>query len=262
MAVKDTQQAGGRARQSVQRDLADKRGVVRRLRLRVEEIGREVEGSRADRGNDRWVGTAPATSGGGEATGETLYDLLVEQRAQRRKAGQGSEDVEEEVGRDRATHGNQDEAQDDFEQDRTNLLSTSSTIRRRDKNASASSPISGPDVNTGTSTGISSHEKQLHASSRDQEALTTSLVSLAAQLKQQTRAFQFSLDQDKGLLNRALEGLDKNISGMEAASKNMQFLKRMSEGEGWFGRMKLYAIIFGMWVAAVLLVFVGPKLRF
>lgn len=114
----------------------------------------------------------------------------------------------------------------------------------------------------GKSTGVSAHEKSMHASAADQEALTSSLVSLAAQLKQQTRAFQFGLDQDKGLLNRALEGLEGNITGLEAASKNMQFLKRMSEGEGWWGRMKLYAIIFAMWVMAILLVFVMPKLRF
>ena len=105
-------------------------------------------------------------------------------------------------------------------------------------------------------------ERAMLDSSRVQEDLTKSLVDMAAQLKQQARKFQFSLEQDKGLLDRALEGLDRNLTGMEAASKNMQFLKRMSEGEGWWGRIKLYALIFGMWVIAVLLVFVGPKLRF
>ncbi len=88
------------------------------------------------------------------------------------------------------------------------------------------------------------------------------MISMAAQLKQQAKAFQFSLGQDKSLLDRALEGLDKNETGMPAASKNMQFLKRMSEEQGFFGRLKLYAMIGAMWAVAILLVFAGPKLRF
>ncbi len=42
----------------------------------------------------------------------------------------------------------------------------------------------------------------------------------------------------------------------------MGLLKRMSEGKGWWGRIMLYAWIGGLWVVAILLVFVGPKLRF
>jgi hypothetical protein len=49
---------------------------------------------------------------------------------------------------------------------------------------------------------------------------------------------------------------------MEAAGKRMGLLKRMSEGKGWWGRIMLYAWIGGLWVVAILLVFVGPKLRF
>ncbi|RMZ80492.1 hypothetical protein DV736_g6664, partial [Chaetothyriales sp. CBS 134916] len=110
--------------------------------------------------------------------------------------------------------------------------------------------------------GLSSSERALLGSSRTQEALTISMISMAAQLKQQAKAFQFSLEQDKGLLDRALEGLDKNLLGMQAAGKNMQFLQRMSEEQGWLGRLKLYVLIMGMWAVAILLVFAGPKLRF
>jgi len=63
-------------------------------------------------------------------------------------------------------------------------------------------------------------------------------------------------------MDRAVRGLDKNTTGMEAAGKRMGLLKRMSEGKGWWGRMMLYAWIAGLWVVAILLVFVGPKLRF
>ena len=110
--------------------------------------------------------------------------------------------------------------------------------------------------------GLDAGERAMLESSKTQEQITSSLVDMATQLKQQARKFQFSLDQDKSLLDRALEGLDRNVSGLEAASKNMAFLKRMSEGEGLWGRLKLYAIIAGMWVAAIMLVFIGPKLRF
>ena len=50
--------------------------------------------------------------------------------------------------------------------------------------------------------------------------------------------------------------------GMEAAGNRMGALRRMTEGKGWWGRIRLYAIIAALWVAAFLLVFVGPKLRF
>jgi len=42
----------------------------------------------------------------------------------------------------------------------------------------------------------------------------------------------------------------------------MGMLRKMSEGQGWWGRIKLYAFIFGLWVVCFLVVFVGPKLRF
>lgn len=237
-----------RTRQNVQRDLAEKRTTIKRLRNKVEEIGREVERSK----DDTWRLPVEAESS------ETLYDLLQQQRLVRQPSMADA---------DQPTHESTDVTQvgsqqplDDMEQEkqsRNELFNGSSTIRRRDKRPSPNdedSPIA-------TATGVSAHERSLNASAANQEELSSSLLSLAAQLKQQTKAFQFSLDQDKGLFDRALDGLDRNITGMEAASKNMQFLKRMSEGEGWLGRMKLYAIIFGMWIAAILLVFVAPKLR-
>ena len=92
--------------------------------------------------------------------------------------------------------------------------------------------------------------------------LTASLLALAQSLKASSTAFSTSLDADTELLNRATEGLDKNTTGMEAAGKRMNLLKRMSEGKGWWGRMMLYAWIGGLWLLAILLVFVGPKLRF
>ncbi|KAI4729272.1 hypothetical protein E4T49_02985 [Aureobasidium sp. EXF-10728] len=102
----------------------------------------------------------------------------------------------------------------------------------------------------------------LESATRDQDLLTTSLVTLAQSLKQSSMQFASSLESEKEVLRRAESGLDKNSMGMEAAGNRMGALRRMTEGKGWWGRIKLYAIIAALWVAAFLLVFVGPKLRF
>ncbi|CAD0097408.1 unnamed protein product [Aureobasidium mustum] len=102
----------------------------------------------------------------------------------------------------------------------------------------------------------------LESATRDQDLLTTSLVTLAQSLKQSSMQFASSLENEKEVLRRAETGLDKNSMGMEAAGNRMGALRRMTEGKGWWGRIKLYAIIAALWIAAFLLVFVGPKLRF
>lgn len=71
-----------------------------------------------------------------------------------------------------------------------------------------------------------------------------------------------SLEAEKPLLSQTGESLNKNTDGMAAAEKRMGMLRRMSEGKGWLGRMMLYAWIAGLWFIAILLVFVGPKMRF
>jgi hypothetical protein len=49
---------------------------------------------------------------------------------------------------------------------------------------------------------------------------------------------------------------------MEVAGKRMGTLTRMAEGKGWLGRAMMYLWIFGLWIVALVIVFVGPKLRF
>ncbi|KAG9660726.1 hypothetical protein KCU95_g3377, partial [Aureobasidium melanogenum] len=107
-----------------------------------------------------------------------------------------------------------------------------------------------------------STEQVLESATRDQDVLTTSLVTLAQSLKQSSMQFASSLENEKEVLRRAETGLDKNSMGMEAAGNRMGALRRMTEGKGWWDRIKLYAIIAALWIAAFLLVFVGPKLRF
>ncbi|KAK3113890.1 hypothetical protein LTR53_008370 [Teratosphaeriaceae sp. CCFEE 6253] len=96
----------------------------------------------------------------------------------------------------------------------------------------------------------------------EQETLTTGLIGLARALKESSLQFSSSLTAEKDVLKRAEGGLDKSAQGMEAAESKMGMLRRMSEGQGWWGRIKLYAFIFGLWFACFCLVFIGPKLRF
>ncbi|KAG9228803.1 synaptobrevin [Amylocarpus encephaloides] len=96
----------------------------------------------------------------------------------------------------------------------------------------------------------------------EQEALTTSMLAMAARLKASSNAFAATLDDEKDVLDGTSRGMEKNEEGLANASKKMGTLRTMSEGRGWWGRMLLYAWIAGLMVAAVLVVFVMPKLRF
>lgn len=85
---------------------------------------------------------------------------------------------------------------------------------------------------------------------------------MATALKESSKAFGSSLEAEKSTLDKTVEGLDKNEMGLESASRRMGHLRSLTEGKGWWGRMLLYAYIAGLAVCAILLVFVGPKLRF
>lgn len=111
-------------------------------------------------------------------------------------------------------------------------------------------------------TGEPNTEAVLSHNRFEQEALTDSLLEMAKQLKQQSVHFHNTLEGDRGVLDRTVEGLDRSTLGMEAAGQRMGTLRRMTEGRGWFARLKLYGIIFGLWIVAFLIVFVGPKIRF
>lgn len=107
-----------------------------------------------------------------------------------------------------------------------------------------------------------SKEDALSAHRHEQEDLTSSLLALATQLKTSSQSFQSQLESEKSVLARAVDGIDRTASNMDAAERRMGLLRRMTEGKGWWGRMMLYAWIFAGWALAILIVFVGPKLRF
>ncbi|KAJ5588431.1 hypothetical protein N7537_011109 [Penicillium hordei] len=116
---------------------------------------------------------------------------------------------------------------------------------------------------TGNNTNkLSETEAELSTHRMEQEDLTSSLLTLASQLKSSSQSFQATLEGEKSALDRAVSGIDRTSTTMEAAGKRMGMLRKMTEGKGLWGRMMLYAWIFGLWVVAILIVYVGPKLRF
>lgn len=115
---------------------------------------------------------------------------------------------------------------------------------------------------TTTTTTTTTPQAALSQNEAEQDSLTTSLLALATQLKISTQNLHTSLESEKSIIARAAEGLDRSTAGMEAAGKRMGAVRRMAEGKGWWGRMLMYAWIFALWFVALLIVFVGPKLRF
>lgn len=139
--------------------------------------------------------------------------------------------------------------------------SPESTLRNRlHPSSSTAQQPSAPSA--AASATASSTAPLLESNSDAQAALTGSLLSLATSLKNSSLAISSSLALDAETLSRATEGLDRNTTGMDAAGKRMGLLKRMTEGKGWWGRMMLYAWIGGLWILALAIVFVMPKLRF
>lgn len=109
---------------------------------------------------------------------------------------------------------------------------------------------------TATSESLLSHHRT------EQEALTDSLFAMAQELRARSHTFAQTLATDSSVLDSAVKGLEKNELGLEAASRRMGYLRSMTEGRGWWGRMMMYAWIAGLAVLACVVVFVLPKLRF
>jgi hypothetical protein len=109
---------------------------------------------------------------------------------------------------------------------------------------------------------IQAKEKILTADRTEQEQIMNNLLSLAKELKSSQKSFQVSLKGEQQHLDFAAQGLDRNLDGIDAAGRRMGTLRRMTEGKGWLARMMLYAYIAGLWLLALVIVFVLPKLRF
>ncbi|UNI21395.1 hypothetical protein JDV02_007389 [Purpureocillium takamizusanense] len=113
-----------------------------------------------------------------------------------------------------------------------------------------------PQTSTATAEAILDHQRV------EQDVLSDSILKMAGALKASSQRFSTTLEADKEALGRAGEGMDRTERGMDATRGGMGALRRMTEGKGWWGRMILYAWVYGLMLALVLLVFVMPKLRF
>lgn len=116
--------------------------------------------------------------------------------------------------------------------------------------------IAAPETSTATAEAI------LDQQAAEREDLSDKVFRMAQAMKKQQQSIYDSLESEKDVLSLASEGMERTGRGMEAARGRMGMLQRMTEGKGWWGRMMLYAWVYGLMVGLVLLVFVMPKLRF
>lgn len=156
---------------------------------------------------------------------------------------------------------------------------TTQNIRPRGKQSSSADPEKqADDIDTAQTTGattsllfgnrtqqttdISTSEAILDHQRKEQEEVTEDLLRMASQLKLSSQKFGAALQEDTEILTHAGQGLSKNELSLEAAARRMGAITKMTEGKGWWGRIMLYAWIYGIMVVLVLVVFVLPKLRF
>ena len=115
---------------------------------------------------------------------------------------------------------------------------------------------------TTTETSTATAEAILDQQAAEREDLAGKVFKMAQAMKQQQQSIASSLESEKEVLGRATEGMERTGHGMEVAKGRMGMLTRMTEGKGWWGRMILFAWVYGLMVALMVLVFVMPKLRF
>lgn len=227
-------------RQQTQADLQQKRELVKRLNRRLEEL-EELD-------------TAAGESSEDDEDEEDAADqaAMLKEYAPAREANSGLDTGESQPPPDPPSQPQQQQSEMRSRKplSATDKRSAASTTARETLFAGRKQQ---PDLETTES--LLSHNRT------EAETLTNGLLGLTRLLKEQSVAFGNSLEQEKEVLKRAEGGLEKSSLGMEAAERRMGMLRRMSEGQGWWGRIKLYGFIAGLWLVCFLLVFVGPKLR-
>lgn len=147
---------------------------------------------------------------------------------------------------------------------------TTSTLRTRGPPPSAEPTDTGkstsallfPDRQPNAAPALSTTEAILDHQRREQDLLSESILKIASDLKASSLSFSETLEQDKDVVARAGQGLDRNERGLDAAARRMGMLRRVAEGKGWWGRVMLYAWIYGLMIVLVVVVFGLPKLRF
>lgn len=127
-----------------------------------------------------------------------------------------------------------------------------------------------PAVAVSTAEELALRERQI------QESISESLLQMARQLKVSTQGIGLSLEEDREVLEKASSNMDKTHDSMENTQGRLRNLKALQSGGsgtwllggqhgllgGWMWEWKMYAIIAILWVVLILVVFVGPKIRF
>lgn len=252
-------------RQQVQTDLQQKRDLVKRLNGKLQDLEQSAHGD--DSGID-------SDSDDGEGT----QDLLKQYAPARQDAYGGIDSGESQPAAPQPPSTQQPpqssssapppssppQPQPELRSRRplqaSDNRAAASTTAREHLFANRSSPQQ-PTQGDQARSDLASHELHMSHNRHEQDTLTTSMLSLAQALKHSAQQMGVSIESEREIMKRAEGGLDKSAQGMEAAERRMGMLRRMSEGQGWWGRVKLYGFIFALWVGCFLLVFLGPKLR-
>lgn len=224
-------------KQAQQADLQSKRDLIKQLNQRLYELNQLEDGDDDDDGAEDSSDDGDDIPSYAPAHRNTSDGLNV----QHNPGNQGMQDFAENILRSRRPGANNASAE--------SAAATGSSLFSGSKN-SAADPI------------LQKSEKLMSHNRSEQETLTSSLLDMALLLKQQTMQFGSSLEAEKDILDRAGKGLDTSAQGMESAGQRMGTLRRMTEGKGWWARVRLYGIIGALWVACFLIMFVMPKLRF
>jgi hypothetical protein len=232
-------------KQQIQADLQRKRELVKQLSTRLEELNKldEAEDSDSDDGKDEEDPDVPQPSyAPARADADNGIDAGSEPQELLRSAAEQQQAEQQQQ---------QQEIRSRKPVSAADNRNAASTTARENLFAGRKQH---PDLET--TEALMSHNRS------EQDALTKGLLGLARSLKESTVNFGASLEAEKDVMKRAEGSLEKSSLGMEAAGKKMGTLRRMSEGQGWWGRIKLYGCIFALWVFLFLIVFLGPKLRF
>jgi hypothetical protein len=236
-------------KQQIQADLQQKRELVKQLNAKLEELNRlgeeeeDLDSDSDDEGDEQEESngsTQQPSYAPARLDADNGLEANVEPREMLRSAVS-----------DAQQQANQQEMRSRKLLSAADNRSAASTTAREELFAGRKQH---PDLET--TEALMSHNRS------EQDALTNGLLGLAKALKESTMNFGASLEAEKDVMKRAESSLEKSSLGMEAAGAKMGTLRRMSEGQGWWGRIKLYGCIFALWVFLFLVVFLGPKLRF
>jgi DNA repair exonuclease SbcCD ATPase subunit len=236
-------------KQSIQADLQQKRELVKQLNAKLEELNRlgeeeENVDSESDEDDEAEESNSSNTQQPSYAPARMDADNGLEANVDPRETLRTAVS-------DAQQQANQQEMRSRKPLSAADNRSAASTTAREELFAGRKQH---PDLET--TEALMSHNRS------EQDALTNGLLGLARALKESTMNFGASLEAEKDVMKRAESSLEKSSLGMEAAGAKMGTLRRMSEGQGWWGRIKLYGCIFALWVFLFLVVFLGPKLRF